>query len=147
MDNGTAGHQAAKLFREEELCCSQAVLLAINEHISLGMDNALLTRLGSAFCGGCGAGCMCGALAGAEMALGLVLGPDDGGNADDNKRIRKIAARLHDQFKKKFGSTCCKQLTKGFFFQKKKRKKHCMQLTQVATELVLDLLHQEDGCR
>jgi C_GCAxxG_C_C family probable redox protein len=58
----------------------------------------------SGFGGGSGSGCLCGAVSGGTVALGLVLG--------DKKQTTHLTRELHSWFKGKYGVTCCKTIRK-----------------------------------
>jgi C_GCAxxG_C_C family probable redox protein len=52
------------------------------------------------FGGGSGSGCICGAVSGGTVALGMVL--------QDKKQTTHLTRELHSWFKEKYGYTCCK---------------------------------------
>ncbi len=53
----------------------------------------------SGFGGGSSSGCICGAVSGGTVALGLVL--------NDKKQTTRLTRELHSWFKEKYGVTCC----------------------------------------
>ena len=53
-------------------------------------------------CGGSGSGCICGAVSGGTVGLGLIL--------KDKKGIIHLTRELHTWFKRKYGVTCCKTI-------------------------------------
>ena len=68
--------RAENLFTNLRLCCSEALLLVLNHGFNGGLSSEQAKQLGAGFCGGMGeAGCTCGALSGAIMGLGLLVGP------------------------------------------------------------------------
>lgn len=148
-----AGTRAANLYSARGLCCSEAVLLVLNHGFGGGLSTATVRQLGSGFCGGMGdAGCVCGALSGAVMGLGLFLAPD----ADKGlgkKQYRACIKVLHDRFHQENGSTCCREITKDFTGRPRGKIQHCMLVTEkgaiLATELLLshrpDLLDTTDS--
>ncbi|MCR4611880.1 MAG: C-GCAxxG-C-C family protein, partial [Lachnospiraceae bacterium] len=72
----------------------------------LGVSEEMLRKMGAAFGGGMG--CMegtCGALCGAEMALGL--------KKYEGRPVGGDAKKIHKAFNEKCGATICKDL-KGF---------------------------------
>ena len=128
--------KTGNLFENHKLCCSESVLLALNEGFGGGLPPDAAVCLSSGFCGGMGdAGCTCGALSGAIMALGLFLGP---GRKDGvgKKKLRELSRITHDEFKKQFSSTCCRVLTKKVRHDKKLRRRNCMLLTVGGAESV-----------
>jgi C_GCAxxG_C_C family probable redox protein len=54
------------------------------------------------FGGGSNVGCICGAVSGGTVALGLVLA--------DKKETAHLTKELHAWFKEKYGVTCCKTI-------------------------------------
>ncbi len=137
-----AGRRAANLFTARRLCCSEAVLLVLNNGFSGSLDFDTARNLGAGFCGGMGdAGCVCGALSGAVMGLGLFLGPA-APNGLNKKKFRALIKELHDAFQTKQGSTCCRILIQDFSNGKHKtaRHKHCTGITEHGARLAVELL-------
>jgi C_GCAxxG_C_C family probable redox protein len=85
------------------------------------------------------AGCTCGALSGAIMGLGLLLGPHSREGLS-KKKIRELAKAMHDRFQEKFSSTCCRVLIQPFDKDRKGRTKFCGNLTGSAAALAAELL-------
>lgn len=56
----------------------------------------------SGFGGGSGTGCICGAVSGGTVAIGLVL--------HEKKTVTHLTRELHTWFKEKYGVTCCKTI-------------------------------------
>ena len=101
------------LFMIRQLMCSEAVLTVLNQGLKGGLAPEIAVRITSGLPEGFGgSGCTCGALSAGIIALGLFLGRDGPGIL--NNRIVYTASReLHESFKTKFGSTCCRVLTKN----------------------------------
>ena len=133
--------RAENLFKDLKLCCSESLLLVLNHGFDGGLSSSQAKQLGAGFCGGMGeAGCTCGALSGALMGLGLLVGP----HAKDGmgkKKFRQLARKMHDRFYEEFSSTCCRVLIKDFDRNSKVRSQFCSNLTSttaaIATELLL----------
>lgn len=124
-----AGKKAGNLFSAHGLSCSEAALVVLDRGFGggLGIEKAL--GLGSGFGGGIGgAGCVCGALSGAVMGLGLFLGAGCWAG-HDKKEFRRLVAGLHDRFRQRSGSTCCRQLIADFRGQRTERRHFCTDLT------------------
>jgi C_GCAxxG_C_C family probable redox protein len=135
-----ARQRAENLFTNHRFCCSEALLLVINHGFDGGLSSEQAAQLGSGFCGGMGeAGCTCGALSGAVMGLGLLLGPHAKGGMNKNK-FRQIAKAMHDRFQGEFSSTCCRILIEPFAKDKKGGSKFCTHLTGSAAALAVELL-------
>ncbi len=135
-----AGKEAGRFIKDKQLCCSEAVLLVVNQHFGGPLTEEEAIRLGSGHCGGmAGSGCSCGALAAGITALGLFLGRCSPG-APKEKTMEKAVRTLHDTFKKEFGATCCRVLTKKFMHDKAAKAESCRKLTSFAAEQTTLLL-------
>ena len=93
--------EAEALYRSGKYHCAEAVLEAIRKHFAPEMPEAVVGTV-SGFGGGSGAGCICGAVSGGTVALGLVL--------HDKKATTHLTKELHTWFKEKYGVTCCKTI-------------------------------------
>lgn len=103
--------RAENLFRTRQYHCAEAVLLALNGGFDAGLSERHAVALASGLPVGVGgSGCMCGALSGAILATGLLLGGDRPHR--NRSRVRRASAALHDRFKAAHGSTCCRVLTR-----------------------------------
>jgi len=134
--------RAENLYENHKLCCSESLLLVLNHGFNGGLSSEQAKQLGAGFCGGMGeAGCTCGALSGAIMGLGVLLGPHGKGSLS-KKRFRQLTKKMHDRFHEQFSSTCCRVLIKEFDKDRKGRSKFCSNLTgitsAIATELILE---------
>jgi C_GCAxxG_C_C family probable redox protein len=133
--------QAEGYFQRGEFFCSEAVIHTINEFLGWPFPQEI-TKLASAFPIGIGkSGCLCGAVSGGAMALGMTYGRNHG--EPMNEKMFPIAARLHDHIKEMYKSTCCRVLVKGYEFTSPERKAHCVRITGevaswVAEQLLMD---------
>jgi C_GCAxxG_C_C family probable redox protein len=92
--------EAEALYRSGKMHCAEAVLAAIRNGFRPDSP-ADVVRLAAGFGGGSGVGCICGAVSGGTMALGLLL-------ADDPRRVKNLTRDLHKWFKEEYGPTCCR---------------------------------------
>ena len=136
--------EAEQYFENGELFCSEAVVQTINNLLGKPYDENII-KMASGFPVGMGkAGCLCGAVSGGQMGLGIAYGRVHG--EPMNEKMFPLASELHDFIKEEYGSTCCRIITKewaGDNFQSAGRKKHCIEITGkvaqwVATKLVED---------
>lgn len=114
----------------------------------MGLDSATVPRVASAFGGGGGgSGDMCGTLAGAFMAAGLVLGRNQA--AEDNRALYKVAQQVHSGFLSEMGSSGCRELTgldlrtrEGArqLYESDVHERVCQRAARVATRLVSERL-------
>ena len=132
--------RAENLFTNLRLCCSEALLLVLNHGFNGGLSSEQAKQLGAGFCGGMGeAGCTCGALSGAIMGLGLLVGPH-AQNGLSKKRFRQLACKMHDRFHDTFSSTCCRVLIRDFERNSKARTRFCADLTGITAGIAVQLL-------
>ncbi len=135
---------AEEYFKSGALFCSESVVQTINEVLGKPYDENVV-KLASGFPVGMGkAGCLCGAVSGGQMALGMVYGRVEGEPMKD--KMFEKAKGLHDYIKDEYKSTCCRVITKewtGDDFKSEARKNHCVTITGrvarwVANELIED---------
>ena len=138
------GQRAENLYENHKLCCSESLLLVLNHGFEGGLTSKQAKQLGAGFCGGMGeAGCTCGALSGAIMGLGLLVGPH-AKNGPSKKKFRELSKKVHDKFKEKFSSTCCRVLIEPYDKDKKGRSHFCSNLTATTAVLAAELLLEFD---
>lgn len=93
--------EAEELYRSGKYHCAEAVLEAVRRNFAADLPESIVGTV-SGFGGGSGTGCICGAVSGGTVALGLVL--------RDKKEIMRLTKELHVWFKEKYGVTCCKTI-------------------------------------
>lgn len=131
-----ARNKAGEYFKQG-FNCAESVVRA---YLSILPNNPgpEVARLASTFGGGLGrAGCSCGALTGSEMVLGMIVGRDS--VSDDLNRVYHLSGELHDRFKEKFGSTCCRVLNKEDY-QSQDHFRRCLKITGGAAMLLMQFL-------
>jgi len=135
-----AGEKAGNLFETRQMLCSEAVLSTLNAALGGGLDQATALKIAAALPVGMGgAGCACGALSGGVLALGLFLGRTEPGAADRHG-AREAAREYHDLFRARFGSTCCRVLSKKVKGDQAAHHRQCTELTAAAAELAMELI-------
>lgn len=134
---------AEKYYSKKKYLCSEAVLSAVNEVLDCGMPQEYV-RLASGFPVGMGgAGCSCGAVTGGQCAIGLVHGREKPGAS--NKKVMKLSQELHDRFREKNKSVCCRVLIKDYEFGSKEHVKRCTRVTGETCEMVMTILMENQG--
>lgn len=93
--------EAEALYRSGSHHCAEAVLEAVRRNCTPDVPEAIVSSV-SGFGGGSGAGCICGAVSGGTVAIGLAL--------QDKKATSHLTKELHTWFKEKYGVTCCKTI-------------------------------------
>ncbi len=134
------GQRAANIFTARGYCCSETVIVVINQGFRGDLSPELALRLGSGFCHGMGgAGCTCGALAGGEVAISLFLGPRQPGGMK-SKEFEAVAKEMHDRFRARFSATCCRVLLRR---RKEKGGATCKELTVGGVEIAAGLILEQ----
>lgn len=136
---------AEELFRSGTYYCSESVVQTINELLGKPYSEDVV-KLASGFPIGMGkSGCLCGAVSGGQMALGMVYGRVEGQPMQD--KMFEVAKALHDYILSEYKATCCRVITRqwaGDNFKSPERKNHCITITgKVARWVVNQLI--EDG--
>lgn len=136
-------NEAEGYFQRGEFFCSEAVIKTINNLLGCPFSEDV-TKLASAFPIGLGkSGCLCGAVSGGSMALGMAYGRKHG--EPMNEKMFPTSAALHDHIKSVYKSTCCRVLVKGYEFTSPERKAHCVQITgEVAAWIAEKLLEDPE---
>ena len=93
------------LYRSGKYHCAEAVLETIRRHFAPDLPESIVGSV-SGFGGGSSSGCICGAVSGGTVALGLVLA--------DKKVTSHLTKELHTWFKEKYGVTCCKIIRQNY---------------------------------
>jgi len=93
--------EAEALYRSGKFHCAEAVFEALRRHFAPDMPESMVTTV-SGFGGGSSSGCICGAVSGGTVALGLLL--------QDKKGTAHLTKELHTWFKEKYIVTCCKTI-------------------------------------
>ena len=135
-----ASRRAENLYLTRQLRCSEAVVVALNHGLGGGLSDETAIRMASCFPDGLGgSGCLCGALGGGILALGLFLGRERPG-ARDKRRAGPAAKKLHDLFREAFGGTCCRVLSGKVRKNEKAHFQRCGDFTRAATEMTAKLI-------
>ncbi len=121
---------AEDYFSKGEFFCSESVVKTINDALGKPYPDEVV-KLASGFPIGLGkAQCLCGAVSGGEMALGMIYGRVHGESM--NPKMLELAKALHDYIKEEYHSLCCRVITRqwsGDNFQSPERKQHCVAIT------------------
>lgn len=133
--------RAAQYFSAGNNCC-QSILLAANETWNLEMNPSLIAA-GYFFQHGMSSGSTCGALVGAQMALGLL-------NERFNTGLKnKTANALYTEFIRTMGSSECKELRRRQNLTEKIGNKGCKKITQMTARVLYEfwenIYGQEDN--
>ena len=131
--------KAEQLYKKRKFLCSEAVFTVVNDHLGQPADSQMV-KVASGFPVGIGmSGCLCGAVAGGVMALGLKHGREQAGEKL-SEDIFPLSSELHDRFQKRNGSTCCRKLIRHVEFGSSDHIKQCIRLTGEVAADVVDLM-------
>jgi C_GCAxxG_C_C family probable redox protein len=131
------------LFLTKQLMCAESVLTVLNKGLNGGMPMEMAVRLTSGLPEGLGgSGCTCGSLTGGVLALGLFLGRSGPGLLN-GKPVMFSAKVLHGQFKDRFGTTCCRVLTKDLKWGSKEHFQKCSLRAGFSAEMSARLILQK----
>jgi len=123
------------------LNCSESIVHAFNEMLNNPLNPESL-KMATGFGGGLGhAGCMCGALVGSAMILGLFKGRIDPGQA--REPMYDLAHDFHDRFSNAFGGTCCRALN-PHEFDSSEHLRCCLKLTGGTTKLLMEFIQEKE---
>ena len=136
-------NRAQNIFLTHQLMCAEAVLTSINRGLGGGLSDEMAIRMASGFSEGLsGSGCLCGALSGGLLALGLFLGRD-GPGLTNRRKIAERTRSLHDVFTEKYQTTCCRMLTKGVKQGSRAHLAQCAELTGFAAEMAARIILED----
>ena len=126
-------------------CCSESVLMAVAEN--KGVKSDLIPKIATGFCGGIvHTRNICGAVSGAIMALGMLLGRDK--PEDPREELNSAIHKLLAEFASKYGSTNCYELIDCDLGTQEGMEKYlennlwdkCKELTEEAAGMTMSLL-------
>ncbi|MFI3255113.1 MAG: C-GCAxxG-C-C family protein [Eubacteriales bacterium] len=125
--------------------CSEAIVAVIVDHMDLDIPSEYLVAMSSGFPVGIGGSkCLCGAVSGGVMALGLFFGRSTPGD-DKIQKIMALSHELHDWFKveNQKNSLCCRVITKDVPWESQEHFQQCAWLTGLVAGKVAEILIRE----
>lgn len=120
--------------------CAESIFLAFKDYIDV--DDQMV-KLFTGFGRGLGeAGCLCGALMGAEGIISMMTGRT---STDNNERDNCYAysKEFHDRFKEKFKTTCCRGLN-PYDFKTREHAVTCLKITGKTGMLLMEYLLEKE---
>ena len=122
------------------LNCAESIVHTFNEMLNSPLNPEAL-KMATGFGGGLGhAGCMCGALTGSVMVLGLFKGRNDPG--DSREPAYNLAHDFHDRFIQKYEVTCCRALN-THEFDSQEHLRQCLKLTGGTAKLLMEFIQEK----
>ena len=123
--------------------CSETVLDVLNKHYGLQLSpDAIAMSTGFPYGFGNG-GNVCGAVAGATMALGKVFGRTEKGAS--TTQILQLVRELNEDVANHYGSSICPEIIKDYKFADPDRKVHCTGLVHEVIKSFAKIMERECG--
>lgn len=133
--------KAENLYRTRQHLCADAILLAFNDALGGGLTEQQAVGLTSGLSMGQGdSGCLCGAVGGGALVLGLFLSEE--GAYRNSAKVRTAVNALHQRFKFVHKTTCCRVLTKAVKDDEAAHFDQCARFTYDAARMTADILFQ-----
>lgn len=121
--------------------CAESIFLAFRDWSGIDAPQEMV-RAFTGLGGGLGhAGCMCGALTGSAMVLGLLKGRVS--ENDSRDEAYSLTREFHDRFESNFGYTCCRSLN-PHPFDSKEHLKNCIKITGNTARLLAEFLNEKN---
>ena len=139
---------AEESYRKGFFCC-EAVMETIMKHFELDVPYETI-RMASGMAIGVGkSGCICGALNGGVLAIGMFFGRSEQKGPKDPNVVKcmEMTKELHDWFKENNtkGVSCCRVLTKEFDMGQGEHKSQCIYYTGICAAKTAEILAKELG--
>lgn len=126
--------KANEYFNNGYSCSESMIMWAVDE----GLASKDLLPVATSFSGGMGVGCLCGAIAGAQMIIGSQFGREN--QAGNDVVARAKAKELIQKFMETHKATCCRILTRGMEMGSPERKSHCTNMVENCQKLVEEIV-------
>lgn len=130
--------ELAKEYYENGCSCSEAVIKAAHDSGLYKSNNIEeVHKIASMFSGGMSSGCVCGAVAGAQIVLGCIYGKDSIGSTNLN---RIVANDFIKKFKEQRKVTCCASLSAPYKDKPVERRQNCVSLVEESAQILENLV-------
>ncbi|WP_297636205.1 C-GCAxxG-C-C family protein [uncultured Clostridium sp.] len=134
--------KAEGYYQRGEFFCSEAIVKVLKDEFMPELSDDVV-KMASGFPVGMGrAGCTCGALTGGIMILGMMFGRSKASGPETDKAMA-LTKELHDIFREKNKSTCCRVLTRGMTLGTPEHKVQCVRFTGEVAEEVAKMIIRE----
>jgi C_GCAxxG_C_C family probable redox protein len=137
--------KAESYYLEGDFGCSETVLKVILENFKTELPEVIVSMATGFRHGIGGSGCICGALSGGTMALGLFFGRSAAKEDDKVKKAMELSKELHDIFKKNHKITCCRILIKKLTYGSPEHRKQCARFVEEVIEETAKIIIREKG--
>lgn len=135
-------------FRNGFYCC-EALMKTIIDEFELDVPEQVIAMSSGMAVGVGKSGCLCGALNGGVMALGMLFGrtEQDGPANPRSIKCMQLTNELHQWFRDVNGkkSACCRVLTREYDMGKGEHKPQCIYFTGLCAWKVAEIIVREYG--
>lgn len=142
--------ESEKRYKGGYYCC-EALISTMRDMLKLDVPDEVIAMSSGMAVGVGKSGCLCGALNGGVMALGMIFGrtEQDGPTNPKSVKCMQLTHELHDWFKEHNGknATCCRVLTKEFNMGQGEHKEQCIYFTGLCAWKVAKILCRELGLK
>lgn len=129
--------------------CCEAVMAAMRENFELDVPEDVIGMASAMSVGAGRSGCMCGALNGGILALGMFFGRTEprGPKDPEVNKCMSYSNELHNWFKEMNGkkAVCCRVLTREFDMGRGEHKNQCIYYTGICAWKVAEIVCRELG--
>jgi len=133
---------AEAYYRNGEFYCSEAIVKAIKDGFALPLPDSVIAMASGFPVGIGGSGCVCGALSGGIMAIGMFFGRTQPKDQKVNKAMQ-LANELHSIFQQRHSCLCCRVLTKGMELGSPVHMEQCISFTGEIAEETAKIIVRE----
>lgn len=137
-------------FRNGYYCC-EALMATIIKDFDIDVPQEVIAMSSGMAVGLGKSGCVCGALNGGILSLGMIFGRTEQNGPTNPKSIKcmQLSNELHNWFKENNGKNaiCCRVLTKEFNMGKGEHKEQCICFTGLCAWKVGEIICRELGIR
>ena len=126
--------------------CSEAVVSSIRSNFEMDVPEEVIAMASGVPIGIGRSKCLCGAVSGGVMAIGLVFGRTVQKDPQVEQTLL-LSKELHDWFKEANGKNalCCRILTKEFDMGAGEHKEQCIRFTGLVAGKVAEMIIREKG--
>lgn len=128
IDLGDIRKSAENYYASGDFYCSEAVVKTIKDAFKLNLPDDVIAMASGFPVGIGGAGCNCGAVAGAVMAIGMVFGRTKPQDPKVTKAM-ELSKEIHDVFQSQNATLCCRVLTKDMQLGSTEHMSQCVAFT------------------
>lgn len=134
---------AADLFMQGNSCSESIVRAACSSGLcGKNLPEDVVNMIASSFSGAMGTHeCLCGAVAGSQIVLGLMFGRTS--FRDDPHRIKEIAAEFIKRFKEKRNATCCKALRAKYKNDPTANRQNCAAIVNECADILNGIISEK----